>query len=405
MDALEILGIAKNIWAAAHEIGGKYAEKTPVGKAYLLVQGTVGGAIVDTANGDSLDEQLVGFGGDVVGGFAASFIPGGWVVNVGLIATGNSVGDNLKSYYKSIKSDIASTYWKYEKDYYFMAPGGVMLHYDYAKVLYDRNGARFDAGYQVVQQTYELQYNGYMANKNSILTYVNTSVLNVKIEKSGGVLKVTLPDGTIYAQGDNGSNTIYGASKNDWIYGMGGNDVLYGNDGGDYLDGGIGDDILVGGIGSDGLVGGEGNDTLIGTNGYGDDDGVLDTLNGGNGYDSYIAGNHDRIYDNDGSGAVYLGGEHLDGGEKKVIKHIGVTTTNYTKTFIYCECKTVTKWSDVSTDEWKESEEYYIDQATGTKYILSGSTLSVISCIRNDHDQQLLQRTTGYPSKRKRDDR
>jgi hypothetical protein len=78
-------------------------------------------------------------------------------------------------------------------------------------------------------------------------------------------------------------------------------------------------------------------------------------------------------------GAVYLGGEHLDGGEKKIIKHIGVTTTNYTKTFIYCECKTVTKWSDVSTDEWKESEEFYIDQATGTKYILSGSTLSVIS--------------------------
>jgi hypothetical protein len=386
MDALEILGNAKNVWDLLHTAGGT-AVKNEAGEKYVFVQGATGGTIVDVASGDSWDEILVGITGDIIQtvifgpfGKAGTVIEAAWIVGKGTGATNSSsLGDVVKDYYKTIKADIATQYWKYEKDYYFMAPGGVMLHYDYAKVLYDRNGARFDAGYQVVQQTYELQYNGYMANKNSILTYVNTSVLNTKIEKSGGVLKVTLPDGTIYAQGDNGSNTIYGASKNDWIYGMGGNDVLYGNDGGDYLDGGIGDDILVGGIGSDGLVGGEGNDTLIGTNGYGDDDGVLDTLNGGNGYDSYIAGNHDRIYDNDGSGAVYLGGEHLDGGEKKIIKHIGVTTTNYTKTFIYCECKTVTKWSDVSTDEWKESEEFYIDQATGTKYILSGSTLSVIS--------------------------
>jgi hypothetical protein len=127
-------------------------------------------------------------------------------------------------------------------------------------------------------------------------------------------------------------------------------------------------------------IAGKGNDTLRGNN-YGL---VLlanksDYLLGGDGNDTYFAGNKDIILDSDGSGAVYLGGEHLDGGEKKVIKHIGVTTTNYTKTFIYCECKTVTKWSDVSTDEWEEKEEYYIDKATGTKYILSNSTLSVIS--------------------------
>lgn len=100
---------------------------------------------------------------------------------------------------------------------------------------------------------------------------------------------------------------------------------------------------------------------------------------GGHGFDKYIAHNGDSISDDDGLGSVYLGGEHLDGGEKKVIKHIGVTTTNYTKTFTYCECKTVTKWSDVTTNEWKEKEKFYIDKATGTKYILSGSTLNVIS--------------------------
>jgi len=168
-------------------------------------------------------------------------------------------------------------------------------------------------GEQVVQSTYELQYNEYMATKKTILDYIDSSVLNVKIENSGGVLKVTLPDGTIYAQGDNGSNTIYGASKNDRLYGMGGNDILYGNGGDDFLDGGIGNDTLVGGIGSDGLVGGTGNDTLMGTNGYGGDDGVADTLNGGDGYDTYIAGNGDTIYDSDGSGIIVFEGRVLHG--------------------------------------------------------------------------------------------
>jgi hypothetical protein len=156
-------------------------------------------------------------------------------------------------------------------------------------------------------------------------------------------------------------------------------DVILGGEINNVLIGGGGNDTLYGMGGSDVLQGGKGNDTLVG--GYSDkDDGVADTLKGGQDFDTYIAGNTDNITDSDGSGAVYLGGEHLDGGDKKVIKHIGVTTTNYTKTFIYCECKTVTKWSDVSTDEWtEEAEEFYLDEATGTKYILSGSTLSVIS--------------------------
>jgi hypothetical protein len=101
--------------------------------------------------------------------------------------------------------------------------------------------------------------------------------------------------------------------------------------------------------------------------------------NGGEGFDTYIADSGDTISDDDGLGEVFLGGEHLDGGEKETIKHIEVTTTNFTKTFIYCECETVTKWSDVETDEWLEEEEFYVDKATGTKYILNGSSLSVIS--------------------------
>ncbi|MCK9372542.1 MAG: hypothetical protein M0P91_05045 [Sulfuricurvum sp.] len=111
--------------------------------------------------------------------------------------------------------------------------------------------------------------------------------------------KYNMLDNAIYAMGDNGSNTIYGASKNDWIYGMGGND------------------ILIGGTGSDGLVGGTGNDTLIGTNGYGGDDGVNDTLNGGADFDTYIAGNHDDIYDSDQSGRVVFKNIDLSGRKTK----------------------------------------------------------------------------------------
>jgi hypothetical protein len=102
-------------------------------------------------------------------------------------------------------------------------------------------------------------------------------------------------------------------------------------------------------------------------------------MEGGAGNDTYIADNGDTIMDSDGNGSVYLSNEHLDGGVKKTITHIDITTTDYTKTFIYCECETVTKWSDVETDEWIEEEEFYVDKATGTKYILNGSSLSVIS--------------------------
>jgi hypothetical protein len=215
----------------------------------------------------------------------------------------------------------------------------------------------------------------YGTDGNDPLSYAKIQSLNIL---SPMYLNTSESNGIVIL-GGKGNDTLTGTDYNDRLFGGNDNDILYGVDGDDYIEGGAGDDLLVGGTGSDGLVGGIGNDTLIGSDGYGNDDGVLDTLNGGDGYDNYIAGNHDRIYDNDGSGAVYLGGEHLDGGDKKVIKHIGVTTTNYTKTYIYCECKNVTKWSDVTTDEWKEKDEYYIDQATGTKYILSGSTLSVIS--------------------------
>jgi len=159
--------------------------------------------------------------------------------------------------------------------------------------------------------------------------------------------------------------------------------------GNDYLDGGHGDDILeswggentlIGGTGQDTLLGGIGEDTLHGGK-IGEDDNVKDTLNGGDGFDTYLAGSNDVISDSDGQGVVNLGNEQLDGGEKLTVKHIEVTTTNFTKTFIYCECETITQWSEVETNELPdtEPEEFYLDKATGTKYILNGSSLTVIS--------------------------
>lgn len=157
--------------------------------------------------------------------------------------------------------------------------------------------------------------------------------------------KVLIKEGTVIS--DNHDHTLNGTNADDILKDHnGGNDILNGNAGNDYLEGGTGND----------------------------------TLQGGEGYDTYISGNGDTISDSDGSGEVLLGNEHLDGGEKKTIKHIEVTTTNFTKTYIYCECKTVTKWSEVETTELPDTEDdYYIDKSTGTKYILNNSNLQVIS--------------------------
>ncbi|MGE3612535.1 MAG: hypothetical protein AB7G20_03490 [Sulfurimonas sp.] len=196
--------------------------------------------------------------------------------------------------------------------------------------------------------------------------------------------------GNDYIEGGKGNDTLIGGLGNDILWGGEGDDILIGGDGNDILYGDVGNDFLYGDAGNDLLYGGEGNDYLEGGDGadylHGDEGNDIlyggtgsDTMEGGNGFDTYIADNGDTIMDSDGNGSVYLSNEHLDGGEKETIKHIEVTTTNFTKTFIYCECETVTKWSDVETDEWIEEEEFYVDKATGTKYILNGSSLSVIS--------------------------
>lgn len=109
---------------------------------------------------------------------------------------------------------------------------------------------------------------------------------------------------------DNGTDhTLYGGMFSDRLFGGGGNDTLYGSGGDDYLEGGIGDDVLNGEAGDDTLVGGAGNDTLRGG-------ANSDVLRGGIGFDRYeFSGDFgsDIVEDEDGQGALYIGGVQVAG--------------------------------------------------------------------------------------------
>ncbi|MBU0633007.1 hypothetical protein KKA17_10220 [bacterium] len=89
---------------------------------------------------------------------------------------------------------------------------------------------------------------------------------------------------------------------------------LQGTDKNDLIFGEKGDDTLIGGKGTDVLYGGDGDDTLMGYDGYGTPDDESDILQGGNDFDTYIAGNNDIIIDSDGKGEIYFEGKQLTGG-------------------------------------------------------------------------------------------
>ena len=103
---------------------------------------------------------------------------------------------------------------------------------------------------------------------------LNTDDLS-DIDLTNGILKVTMPDGTVYSRPlfENISGLITGG--NGWT-----NDVLFG---------------------------GNGNDTLMGKDGS-------DLLIGGNGDDTYLATKGDTIKDSDGKGSVHFNGHKLTGG-------------------------------------------------------------------------------------------
>jgi Ca2+-binding RTX toxin-like protein len=121
---------------------------------------------------------------------------------------------------------------------------------------------------------------------------------SIRIIETHGPLHL---DVTIH--GNEGDDTVRGASEQDAIWGDdggdqldggAGNDVIIGLAGDDGIRGGLGDDSIEGDDGNDTIDGGDGNDTITGNNGN-------DSINGAEGDDSISGGlGADKIYGEDG---------------------------------------------------------------------------------------------------------
>jgi Ca2+-binding RTX toxin-like protein len=165
-------------------------------------------------------------------------------------------------------------------------------------------------------------------------TIILSTVQGVEVDLEGGTItdgasefNVTSYENVIGSgytdiiSGDDEANIIFGGTGEDEIYGIDGNNVLLGGDDKDIIQGGDGDDIISGGAHADEIPD-EG--TLKSIDFLNNDDGAVDTLMGGDGFDTYYVNAGDIItdgeaegVDGDGDGAVYLDGLLLTGGSKE----------------------------------------------------------------------------------------
>lgn len=255
----------KNIWTTMYDVGGKYL-KDKYGKKVLLLQSTTGGVIIDTAKGETLDVQMVGFAGDLVGGFVASLTLFGFYINLAATLSGNSLGDHAKRLYKDLKINSEGQYYTYHKNFSYSV-GGSIVTCKYAKILRYRNGdAVFDNGIRApyVQEISEYEYKTHVDIVNKLNNYVNSEVLDTKIEMINNSLIMKIHDGTTYIKPYNTSIST----------------KLIGTDLDDVIASSTNKDILI----------------------------------GGNGFDIYYAGDKDEIIDSDGKGQVIFNGYTLKGG-------------------------------------------------------------------------------------------
>lgn len=87
----------------------------------------------------------------------------------------------------------------------------------------------------------------YLSGDDSLDVAKKLGVKDIVITSSG-YLKVTMPDGTVYARpllDKYHGGLITGGSKDDVLFGGNGNDILQGNGGYDILLGGAGNDTII----------------------------------------------------------------------------------------------------------------------------------------------------------------
>lgn len=172
---LENLGYAKNAWTLMHDVASqsKILSSNKYAKIALMIQSNAGGVIVDTARGDTWDEQVVGFVGDFIGStLIAFFVRGrGDAINNTLTATDNHLGSHLKNALKSMKLyDKNNSYtYTYKKDFQAMV-GGQLQKVPYAKVPINRNGEMVTTPTHqpLYYASNEAEYNHYETLKNSV---------------------------------------------------------------------------------------------------------------------------------------------------------------------------------------------------------------------------------------------
>ncbi|PPC94065.1 MAG: hypothetical protein CTY33_05680 [Methylotenera sp.] len=182
-------------------------------------------------------------------------------------------------------------------------------------------------------------------------------------------------EGNDIIDGGTGNDSVVGAGGNDTLLGGAGKDQLFGESGNDLLDGGADDDVLKGGDGDDTLEGGSGHDSLFGDAGSDTliSTGDGDYLAGGAGQDTYYAQVGDFIEDVDqDANTIKFGSANQSGSGNATnitMEQVSIITIN------------------PNTQATQVKQAIAINDGTGTRYILNGSTSNAQSVFEIDGTQ------------------
>lgn len=172
---LNNLEMAKNLLTVVGDIATSVSPLKNISSAKCLIfmQSTSGGIIVDTAKGDTWDEQVVGIVGDFVGQvfLYATFKGSAAPLNSALTLSGNHLGSHLKNALKSMKLyDKENSYtYTYKKDFQAMV-GGQLQKVPYAKVPINKKGEMITTPTHspLYYVSNEAEYNNYELIRKSV---------------------------------------------------------------------------------------------------------------------------------------------------------------------------------------------------------------------------------------------